>query len=166
MKRNGFRSWQCPTKLRKAPSLRQLSCSNPLPTTNSLSNLSVEAFLSLHFPLSFSSSASISPSFRSFPHPHIHLLKCRDDPTQIKGKMPLVRVQVKNEFGLGKPDLYMESNNEDPKAVLDGVAVAGLVGILRQLGDLAEYVSLAFLLYLLPWRLSIRSLVILMSPTL
>lgn len=55
--------------------------------------------------------------------------------------MPLVRVQVKNEFGLGKSDLYVDSNNEDPKAVLDGVAVAGLVGILRQLGDLAEYVS-------------------------
>ena len=33
----------------------------------------------------------------------------------------------------------MEANNEDPKAVLDGVAVAGLVGILRQLGDLVEY---------------------------
>ncbi|MED6174249.1 hypothetical protein PIB30_067331 [Stylosanthes scabra] len=31
-----------------------------------------------------------------------------------------------------------EANREEPKAVLDGVAVAGLVGILRQLGDLAE----------------------------
>lgn len=55
-------------------------------------------------------------------------------------KMPLVRLQVRNEFGLGQPELYRESNREDPKAVLDGVAVAGLVGILRQLGDLAEYV--------------------------
>lgn len=54
--------------------------------------------------------------------------------------MPLVRLQVRNEFGLGQPELYRESNREDPKAVLDGVAVAGLVGILRQLGDLAEYV--------------------------
>ncbi|KAI9102328.1 hypothetical protein K1719_023530 [Acacia pycnantha] len=36
------------------------------------------------------------------------------------------------------PELYKETNREDPKAVLDGVAVAGLVGILRQLGDLAE----------------------------
>ncbi|KAL0535005.1 hypothetical protein IC582_029315 [Cucumis melo] len=58
--------------------------------------------------------------------------------------MPLVRVQVKNEFGLGKSDLYVDSNNEDPKAVLDGVAVAGLVGILRQLGDLAEFAGEVF----------------------
>ena len=54
--------------------------------------------------------------------------------------MPLARLQVRNEFGLGQPELYREANREDPKAVLDGVAVAGLVGILRQLGDLAEYV--------------------------
>lgn len=54
--------------------------------------------------------------------------------------MPLVRFQVRNEYGLGQPELYKEANKEDPKAVLDGVAVSGLVGILRQLGDLAEYV--------------------------
>lgn len=59
---------------------------------------------------------------------------------QREKKMPLVRLQVRNEFGLGQPELYRETNREDPKAVLDGVAVAGLVGILRQLGDLAEYV--------------------------
>lgn len=60
--------------------------------------------------------------------------------------MPLVRVKLKSEFGLGNPHLYNDANIEDPKAVLDGVAVAGLVGILRQLGDLAEYVSSFFLL--------------------
>lgn len=53
--------------------------------------------------------------------------------------MPLVRFEVRNEYRLGQPELYKEANREDPKAVLDGVAVAGLVGILRQLGDLAEY---------------------------
>lgn len=47
---------------------------------------------------------------------------------------------MRNEYGLGQPELYKEANREDPKAVLDGLAVAGLVGILRQLGDLAEYV--------------------------
>ncbi|RVW83836.1 Protein SCAR1 [Vitis vinifera] len=52
--------------------------------------------------------------------------------------MPLVRVEVRNEYGLGLHELYGDANREDPKAVLDGVAVAGLVGILRQLGDLAE----------------------------
>lgn len=54
--------------------------------------------------------------------------------------MPLLRFPVRNEYSLGHPDLYKGANKEDPKAVLDGVAVAGLVGILRQLGDLAEYV--------------------------
>ncbi|CAK9152606.1 unnamed protein product [Ilex paraguariensis] len=58
--------------------------------------------------------------------------------------MPLVRVEVRNEYGLGQRELYKEANGEeDPKAVLDGVAVAGLVGILRQLGDLAEMMKRA-----------------------
>lgn len=58
--------------------------------------------------------------------------------------MPLVRVEVRNEYGLGQPELYKEASREDPKAVLDGVAVAGLVGILRQLGDLAEFSAEVF----------------------
>ncbi|KAK9936577.1 hypothetical protein M0R45_013411 [Rubus argutus] len=58
--------------------------------------------------------------------------------------MPLVRFQVRNEYSLGQPQLYKEANREDPKAVLDGVAVAGLVGILRQLGDLAEFAAEVF----------------------
>ena len=53
--------------------------------------------------------------------------------------MPLVRLEVRNEYGLGVPELFRGAvRKEDPKAILDGVAVAGLVGILRQLGDLAE----------------------------
>ncbi|OAY24938.1 protein SCAR3 isoform X2 [Manihot esculenta] len=58
--------------------------------------------------------------------------------------MPLVRFEVRNEYRLGQPELYKEANREDPKAVLDGVAVAGLVGILRQLGDLAEFAAEVF----------------------
>uniref|UniRef100_F6HM96 Protein SCAR n=1 Tax=Vitis vinifera TaxID=29760 RepID=F6HM96_VITVI len=58
--------------------------------------------------------------------------------------MPLVRVEVRNEYGLGLHELYGDANREDPKAVLDGVAVAGLVGILRQLGDLAEFAAEVF----------------------
>ncbi|XP_047181231.1 protein SCAR1-like isoform X1 [Vigna umbellata] len=58
--------------------------------------------------------------------------------------MPLVRLQVRNEFSLGQPELYREASREDPKAVLDGVAVAGLVGILRQLGDLADFAAEVF----------------------
>ncbi|XP_068665516.1 SCAR-like protein 2 isoform X2 [Aristolochia californica] len=58
--------------------------------------------------------------------------------------MPLIRFHVRNEFGLGDPELYRSVNEDDPKAILDGVAVSGLVGILRQLGDLAEFASGVF----------------------
>ncbi|WOL08233.1 SCAR-like protein 2 isoform X1 [Canna indica] len=55
--------------------------------------------------------------------------------------MPLVR----NEHGPGGSELYREAFRKDePKEILDGAAVAGLVGILRQLGDLAEYASNVF----------------------
>lgn len=58
--------------------------------------------------------------------------------------MPLVRVAVRNQYGLGMAELYKDVDKEDPKALLDGVAVAGLVGILRQLGDLAEFAAEVF----------------------
>ncbi|KAJ6841718.1 protein SCAR3-like [Iris pallida] len=56
--------------------------------------------------------------------------------------MPLVRFEVKNEYRLADPELYRRK--EDPRAALDGIAVAGLVGILRQLGDLAEFAADVF----------------------
>ncbi|TQE02382.1 hypothetical protein C1H46_012021 [Malus baccata] len=46
--------------------------------------------------------------------------------------------KVQNEYSLGQPQLYKEVNREDPKAMLDGAAIAGLVGILRQLGESSE----------------------------
>jgi hypothetical protein len=52
--------------------------------------------------------------------------------------MPLTRYQSRNEYGLADPDLYQAADKDDPEALLEGVAMAGLVGILRQLGDLAE----------------------------
>ncbi|XP_047330492.1 protein SCAR3-like [Impatiens glandulifera] len=58
--------------------------------------------------------------------------------------MPLVHFQLRNEYSLGQPELYKDVDKEDPKAVLEGVAVAGLVGILRQLGDLAEFAAEVF----------------------
>ncbi|KAJ4977245.1 hypothetical protein NE237_002351 [Protea cynaroides] len=58
--------------------------------------------------------------------------------------MPLARLRLRNEYSLGAPELYMAANCQDPKAILDGVAVAGLVGVLRQLGDLAEFASEVF----------------------
>lgn len=58
--------------------------------------------------------------------------------------MPLVRAEVRNEFALGAPELYREAKKEEPKEILEGVAVAGLVGVLRQLGDLAEFAAEVF----------------------
>ncbi|XP_010413774.1 PREDICTED: protein SCAR1-like [Camelina sativa] len=58
--------------------------------------------------------------------------------------MPLVRLQVRNVHGLGQPELHRNVDREDPKAILDGVSVSGLVGILRQLGDLTEFAAEIF----------------------
>ncbi|GFP89594.1 protein scar1 [Phtheirospermum japonicum] len=58
--------------------------------------------------------------------------------------MPLVRVEVRNEYGLGAPEMYREANKDEPKEILEGVSVAGLVGVLRQLGDLADFAAEVF----------------------
>ncbi|XP_010509117.1 PREDICTED: protein SCAR2-like [Camelina sativa] len=58
--------------------------------------------------------------------------------------MPLTRYQSRNEYGLADPDLYQSADKDDPEALLEGVAMAGLVGILRQLGDLAEFAAEMF----------------------
>ncbi|XP_023640766.1 protein SCAR1 isoform X2 [Capsella rubella] len=58
--------------------------------------------------------------------------------------MPLVRLEVKNVYGLGQPELHRNVDRDDPKAILDGVSVSGLVGILRQLGDLTEFAAEIF----------------------
>ncbi|KAL0921512.1 hypothetical protein M5K25_008591 [Dendrobium thyrsiflorum] len=60
--------------------------------------------------------------------------------------MPLVRFELKNEYGLGDPRLYQGApkEEEDPRSILGGVTVSGLVGILRQLGDLAELAAVVF----------------------
>lgn len=61
--------------------------------------------------------------------------------------MPLTRYQIRNEYSLADPELYREADKDDPEALLEGVAMAGLVGVLRQLGDLAESVPLPLSLY-------------------
>lgn len=53
--------------------------------------------------------------------------------------MPLSRYQIRNEYSLADPDLYKVADKDDPEALLEGVAMAGLVGVLRQLGDLAQF---------------------------
>ncbi|KAK4800958.1 hypothetical protein SAY86_021445 [Trapa natans] len=55
--------------------------------------------------------------------------------------MPLTRYLVRNEYGLADPKVYRYAEKEDPEALLEGVAMAGLVGLLRQLGDLAEFAA-------------------------
>jgi hypothetical protein len=52
--------------------------------------------------------------------------------------MPLVRYEVRCEHSLANPELYRSAARDDPEGLLEGVAMAGLVGIVRQLGDLAE----------------------------
>ncbi|XP_010325778.1 protein SCAR2 isoform X1 [Solanum lycopersicum] len=58
--------------------------------------------------------------------------------------MPVNRYQIRNEYSLADPELYKAADKDDPEALLEGVAMAGLVGVLRQLGDLAEFASEIF----------------------
>lgn len=58
--------------------------------------------------------------------------------------MPLNRYQIRNEYSLADPELYRAADKDDPEALLEGVAMAGLVGVLRQLGDLAEFAAEIF----------------------
>ncbi|WVZ61017.1 hypothetical protein U9M48_010957 [Paspalum notatum var. saurae] len=57
----------------------------------------------------------------------------------------MIRYQIRNEYGLSDPELFAAPGEEDdPEALLEGVAMAGLVGVLRQLGDLAEFAAEIF----------------------
>ncbi|KAH9610032.1 hypothetical protein KSS87_016383 [Heliosperma pusillum] len=58
--------------------------------------------------------------------------------------MPLKRYEIRNEYSLADPELYKVADKDDPEAILEGVAMAGLVGLLRQLGDLAEFAAEIF----------------------
>ncbi|KAL3623221.1 hypothetical protein CASFOL_032037 [Castilleja foliolosa] len=58
--------------------------------------------------------------------------------------MPMSRYEIRNEYSLADPDLYRAADKDDPEALLEGVAMAGLAGVLRQLGDLAEFAAELF----------------------
>eukprot|EP00268_Persea_americana_P038206 TRINITY_DN37823_c3_g1_i1.p1 TRINITY_DN37823_c3_g1~~TRINITY_DN37823_c3_g1_i1.p1 ORF type:complete len:1944 (-),score=476.32 TRINITY_DN37823_c3_g1_i1:482-6313(-) len=58
--------------------------------------------------------------------------------------MPISRYQLRSEYSLADPELYRAADRDDPEALLEGVAMAGLVGVLRQLGDLAEFAAEIF----------------------
>ena len=54
----------------------------------------------------------------------------------------MIRYQIRNEYGLADPEMYAapgDGEEDDPEALLEGVAMAGLVGVLRWLGDLTEW---------------------------
>ncbi|KAI9115872.1 hypothetical protein K1719_012802 [Acacia pycnantha] len=51
--------------------------------------------------------------------------------------MPIARYRLKNELSLGDPQLYRAADKDDPETLLEAVAMAGLAGLLRQLGDLS-----------------------------
>ncbi|KAJ4877052.1 Protein SCAR4 [Raphanus sativus] len=56
--------------------------------------------------------------------------------------MTLTRYRIRNEYGLADKELY--SDKEDAEDLLEGSSMAGLVGLLRQLGDLAEFAGEVF----------------------
>lgn len=58
--------------------------------------------------------------------------------------MPLVRYEVRCEHSLANPELYRTAGRDDSEGLLEGVAMAGLVGIVRQLGDMAEFAAEIF----------------------
>jgi hypothetical protein len=79
-------------------------------------------------------------------------------------EMPLVRYEVWCEHSLVDPELYRKAlvrgagGDDSSRALLEAVAVAGLVGIVRQLVDLAGYVYLSLSLSL---SLSLPNIVLL-----
>ncbi|KAI9198920.1 hypothetical protein LWI28_024433 [Acer negundo] len=65
-------------------------------------------------------------------------------PIRRRRGMPLTRYQIRKEYSLANPELYRAANRDDPEALVEGVAMSGLVGVLRQLGDLAEFAAEIF----------------------
>nr|XP_025648863.1 protein SCAR2 isoform X1 [Arachis hypogaea] len=58
--------------------------------------------------------------------------------------MPISRFHIRSEHSLADPELHRAADKDDPEALLEAVAMAGLVGVLRQLGDLAQFAAEIF----------------------
>ncbi|XP_073143571.1 protein SCAR2-like isoform X2 [Henckelia pumila] len=58
--------------------------------------------------------------------------------------MPIARYEIRSEYSLADPQLYTAADKDDPEALLEGVAMSGFVGLLRQLGDLSEFAAVIF----------------------
>jgi hypothetical protein len=59
--------------------------------------------------------------------------------------MPMVRYKLRCEYRLANLELYRSAARDDPEALLECLAIAGLVGIVRQFDDLTEYAPLPLL---------------------
>ncbi|KAL2330635.1 hypothetical protein Fmac_018216 [Flemingia macrophylla] len=58
--------------------------------------------------------------------------------------MPLCRYHIRSAQALADPELRRAAAGNDSEALLEAVAMAGLVGFLRQLGDLAQFAAEMF----------------------
>nr|KYP47434.1 Protein SCAR2 [Cajanus cajan] len=58
--------------------------------------------------------------------------------------MPLCRYHIRSAHALADPELRRAAAGDDSEAILEAVAMAGLVGFLRQLGDLAQFAAEMF----------------------
>ncbi|XP_027351587.1 protein SCAR2-like [Abrus precatorius] len=58
--------------------------------------------------------------------------------------MPICMYQIRNAHALADPELHRAADKDDSEALLEAVAMAGLVGFLRQLGDLAQFAAEMF----------------------
>ncbi|RDY02485.1 Protein SCAR2, partial [Mucuna pruriens] len=58
--------------------------------------------------------------------------------------MPICRYHIRSAHALADPELLGAAGSDDSEALLEAVAMAGLVGFLRQLGDLAQFASEMF----------------------
>lgn len=56
--------------------------------------------------------------------------------------MPLCRHHIRSAHALADPELRRAADIDDSEALLEAVAMSGLVGFLRQLGDLAQSVRI------------------------
>ena len=52
--------------------------------------------------------------------------------------MPLLWLEVSAEERLADPNLFRTASDDDPAAILEGVAMVSMVGIVRQLAELSE----------------------------
>ncbi|CAA3010109.1 SCAR2 isoform X1 [Olea europaea subsp. europaea] len=56
----------------------------------------------------------------------------------------MIRQEKRNEYNLADTEVCRAVDKDDPEALLEGIAMVDLVGILHQLDDLAEFAAEIF----------------------